>query len=61
MTRYYIDPPEGYLYGFPAVYDDEKDGSTQEFMRSKGVPEDVIALGFVRYWLADAYEGLDDE
>jgi len=50
--KFYVDPPSGWQYGFPAVYDATKDGSLEEFFRSKGYPEKDIkfALQHTRSW-----------
>jgi len=50
--KFYVDPPSGWQYGFPAAYDETKDGSLEEFFRSKGYPEKDIkfALQHTRSW-----------
>lgn len=59
--RLWIDPPSGWMYGFPAIYDPDKDGSMIDFMRSKGVPEDIIKLNHVRTWPVDSTVTEDEE
>jgi hypothetical protein len=34
----WIDPPEGWRYGFPAIYDPEKDGQMSDWIVRKGYP-----------------------
>ena len=34
----WVDPPEGWRYGFPAIYDPEKDGQMREWIVRKGYP-----------------------
>ena len=34
----WVDPPEGWRYGFPAIYDPEKDGQMSEWIVRKGYP-----------------------
>jgi hypothetical protein len=34
----WVDPPEGWKYGFPAIYDPEKDGQMSEWIVRKGYP-----------------------
>jgi len=34
----WVDPPEGWKYGFPAIYDPEKDGQMREWIVRKGYP-----------------------
>jgi hypothetical protein len=36
---YYVDPPEGWRYGFPKVYDPAKDGDMTKWMISQGYPK----------------------
>jgi hypothetical protein len=43
-----VDPPSGWLYGFPAAWDETQ--PLEEFLRSKGLPENLIKLGHVRIW-----------
>ena len=50
MTKYWVDPPSGWMYGFPRVYDPEKDGSLNDFFRTHGVPENIIKIGHYRTW-----------
>jgi len=38
----WVDPPEGWKYGFPAIYDPEKDGQMSEWIISKGYPVQII-------------------
>ena len=40
--KIWIDPPEGWKYGFPAIYDPEKDGQMSEWIISKGYPVQII-------------------
>ena len=37
--KFYVDPPSGWQYGFPAPYDQSKDGTIEEFLISKGYPK----------------------
>ena len=53
MTRkIMVDPPSGWKYGFPALFDESKDGSMKEFLVSKGYPlKDIdFALSYLRCW-----------
>jgi hypothetical protein len=34
----WVDPPEGWRYGFPAIYDPEKDGQMSDWIVRKGYP-----------------------
>lgn len=53
-----IDPPMGWKYGFPALYNESKDGSMEEFLLSKGYPlKDLeFALSYMRCWEVDDKE-----
>ena len=37
--KFYVDPPSGWQYGFPAPYDQSKDGTIEEFLITKGYPK----------------------
>jgi hypothetical protein len=56
----WIDPPSGWKYGFPRVFDTEKDGNMREWLVANGYPQEEIEdLGeyfFVRQWLTDEEE-----
>ena len=58
--KYYVDPPSGYKYGFPKVFDTEVDGVMREWLIEQGYPPfEIDACGdhfFVRQW---AYESKD--
>jgi len=34
----WVDPPEGWKYGFPAIYDPDTDGQISEWIVRKGYP-----------------------
>ena len=36
---YWVDPPSGWLYGFPRLYDPASDGDMTEWMIRNGYPE----------------------
>jgi len=38
----WVDPPEGWKYGFPAIYDPNTDGQMSEWIISKGYPIQII-------------------
>lgn len=48
-----VDPPSGWMYGFPALWDKRKYGTLAMFLRAKGYPEKDIdfALSYCRMWL----------
>jgi hypothetical protein len=40
MTRpYFVDPAEGWRYGFPRLYDPAKDGDMTSWLVENGYPE----------------------
>ena len=41
-NKIWVDPPEGWKYGFPAIYDPEKDGQMSDWIISKGYPIQII-------------------
>ena len=47
-----VDPPSGWMYGFPALWDKRKYGTLAMFLRAKGYPEKDIdfALSYCRMW-----------
>jgi hypothetical protein len=42
---YYVDPPGGWRYGFPKLYDPAKDGDMVEWMIANGYPETLARQG----------------
>ena len=40
--KIWIDPPEGWKFGFPAIYDPDTDGQMNEWIISKGYPVQII-------------------
>jgi hypothetical protein len=42
MSRLWVDPPEGWKHGFPAIYDPDTDGQLSEWIVKKGYPISVI-------------------
>jgi len=40
--KIWIDPPEGWKFGFPAIYDPNTDGQMSEWIVNKGYPIEVI-------------------
>ena len=42
---YYVDPPPGWAYGFPRLYDPAKDGDMVEWMIRNGYPERLARQG----------------
>jgi hypothetical protein len=42
---YWVDPPRGWRYGFPKLYDPQKDGPMLEWMIANGYPEQLARKG----------------
>ena len=42
---YWVDPPEGWRYGFPRLYDPAADGDMTEWMIRNGYPEQLARQG----------------
>lgn len=47
-----IDPPSGWRYGFPRLFDPDKDGNMRDFLVKNGYPETSVdfALQYIRCW-----------
>lgn len=54
-TKLVVDPPSGWRYGFPMVWDKEKQPELREFLKEKGYPEDDLefALSHIRMWFPE--------
>lgn len=48
-----VDPPSGWMYGFPALWDKSVHTTLEEFLRTKKYPEKDIefACSYCRMWL----------
>ena len=55
--KIFIDPPSGWQYGFPKIYDTAKDGDINQWMVKEGYPqEEIDRLGksfYFRSWEAN--------
>ncbi len=45
--KIWVDPPSGWQYGFPKVYDEEVDGPMLEWLKKEGYPEEPT---YIRSW-----------
>jgi len=65
MTKLWVDPPEGWKHGFPAIYDPETDGQMSEWIVNKGYPVQTIAeygeQWHIRCWPAEEPEKYPDQ
>lgn len=57
MSRTWIDVPQGYLYGFPKIYDPDLDGDLAEWIRAQGYTEEAA---WTRGWPVDKQELLSE-
>ncbi len=50
-----IDPPSGWMYGFPRVYDRQPGQTLESWLEEKGYPKSMIplAIKYSRYWESD--------
>jgi len=55
MTRLYVDPPSGWRYGFPKVWDEDRDGPLTQWLEAQGYPVESYP-NVIRFW-----EAGDDE
>ena len=60
----WVDPPEGWKYNFPAIFDPEKDGQLSEWIVSKGYPVKLIQeygdVWSVRCWPVEKLKPSDE-
>ena len=53
MSKLWVDPPEGWRYGFPKIWDSEEYPVIADFLREWMYPEHLIKLGHCRMWDVD--------
>lgn len=60
-NKIWVDPPEGWKFGFPAIYDPDADGQMSEWIISKGYPVQIIKeygeAWHIRCWPAEEPKG----
>ena len=65
MSKLWVDPPEGWKYGFPAIYDAETDGQMSEWIVRKGYPlltiKEYGEQWHIRCWSAEEPEKYPDK
>jgi hypothetical protein len=44
-----IDPPSGWKYGFPKLYDRPESETIEEWFLKKGYPQKLIDQGMLKY------------
>lgn len=50
--KYYVDPPSGWKYGFPKVFDLASGQTLVDFLKESGYPEKDLEFGakYCRWW-----------
>jgi hypothetical protein len=60
----WVDPPEGWKYNFPAIYDPDTDGQLSEWIIKKGYPVTLIQeygdVWAVRCWPVEKLKPSDE-
>lgn len=56
----FIDPPEGWKYGFPKIIPAEHQGRTREWLIEQGYPETLID-SFGDYFICRMWNGEEDD
>jgi hypothetical protein len=58
MNKLWIDPPSGWRYGFPKIWDPVAEPDIKVWLIANGYPEHEVdfALQYYRQWLVDAAE-----
>lgn len=54
-----VDPPSGWMYGFPDLWDKDKHEKLADFLKEKGYPEKNIEFAscYMRMWLPEQNNG----
>lgn len=62
MIKTMYDPPMGWKFGFPKVYDPLSDETLEETLQRDGYPEFLIARGMAKYcrFYDDVYGATED-
>lgn len=48
--RVWVDPPSGWLYGFPKIYDPDCGFKIEHWLYREGLPKYLIDLNHCRFW-----------
>lgn len=54
----WVDPNDGWHYGFPKLYDPDKDGDMKEWLTLEGYPIDQLL--YTRCWYATEEDKKDE-
>ena len=57
----WYDPPSGWQFGFPALWNRKEYPELEDFLKAKGYPENMIEAGvrYGRMWLPQQEEALN--
>lgn len=55
-SRVWVDPPAGWCWGFPKVYDGEKDGPMETWLKANGYPFPNGVEPYCQCWPAADWE-----
>jgi hypothetical protein len=56
--KVWIDPPEGWRFGFPKIWNSQKDPDLRIFLLDSGYPANQVAfaLNYIRMWNVEENE-----
>jgi len=54
-----IDPPSGWQYGFPKIYNKQKNQTIEDWLLQNGYPQELINQGMVKYCRFWEHEDLE--
>jgi len=59
MNKLWIDPPSGWRYGFPKIWDPNTEPDIKVWLIASGYPQSEVDFGlqYYRQWLVDVPEG----
>ena len=51
-TKFWFDPPSGWMYGFPKLWDFDKSPDLRQWFLDNGYPEKDVdfAMNYLRHW-----------
>jgi hypothetical protein len=58
--KLWVDPPGGWRYGFPQIWDGSKDPDVDSWMRQAGYPDEVRET-YGKHFYMRMWEAVDDD
>ena len=58
--KLWVDPPGGWRYGFPQIWDGSKDPDVDTWMRQAGYPDEVRET-YGKHFYMRMWEAVDDD